>query len=321
MDKSIDDIFDNNFESKIQKDLKIKRKKSNRKLILLAALSTLILFILCNVGLSFASRKYIFNQFNKDLNTKVIEYQIKYPNEYISNQKYLETGYFKFQSTLTISKIIGNKHFLADSLDIPGGLSKMNSLGNSWFISSPFATLSDNISERPNTSYSLRELLFMYPYVDYDRCINDFSLLSQIDNSKTVEMALSFDGEYSYDEVNKLIDSNLIKFYWVDPNTSEDTIFFNKEKQAYTSDASAIGIKSTFSDGTTIADTDDRLEKFKDSINYFKENHNPQINSDIDLDNIKISGIVVTGSPEELSSLQNIKIIKHSVLGNVADKF
>lgn len=161
----------------------------------------------------------------------------------------------------------------------------------------------------------------MYPYVDYDKNINDFNLLPQIDNSKTVEMALSFDGEYRYDDINKLINSDLIKFYWVNPNSSEETISFNKEKQAYTTGNSVIGIKSIFYNGSTLSDTNDRLEKFKISINYFKEHHNPNVNSDIDLDNIKISGIVVNGSPEELSKLQNIKIIKHSILGNVADKF
>lgn len=322
MDKNIDDIFDDDFESKIQKELKIKRRKLNRKLILLATLCTLILLVLCNLVLRFASRKYIYSQFHKDLNEKVMEYQVKHPNEYICNQKYYETGYFKFQSTLTISKVLGNKHLLADSLDIPGGLSKTKTLGNSRFISMPFATLSDDISLRPNTSYSLRSLIFMYPYVDYDKHINDFSLLSQIDNSKTVEMALSFDDKYSYDEINNLINSDIIKFYWVDDNNiTEDGISYNKEKMAYTSDNSVIGIKSTFYDGTTISDTDDRLERFKESINYFKENPNPEINYDIDLNNIKINGIVVTGSPEELSNLQNIKIIKHSVLGNIVDKF
>lgn len=280
-----------------------------------------MLFIVCNLGLNFASKKYIYNQFNKDLDNKVIEYQIKHPNEYICNQKYFETGYFKFQSTLTVSKIIGNKHLLADSLNIPGGLSKNNSKINSWFISEPFAPLSNDFSSRPHTSYSLRSLIFMYPYVDYDKDINDFNLLSQIDNSKTVEMALSFDNQYSFDEVNELINSDLINFYWVDYSKPEENISFYKEKKAYISEDCVIGIKSTDYNGKTISDTSDRMNKFKESINYIKKNPNSEIATNVDLDNIKISGIVVTGSPQELSKLQNIKIIKHSILGNVVDKF
>ena len=60
--------------------------------------------------------------------------------------------------------------------------------------------------------------------------INDFNLLSQIDNSKTVEMALSFDNQYSFDEVNELINSDLINFYWVDYSKPEENISFYKEK-------------------------------------------------------------------------------------------
>ncbi|WP_242845370.1 anti-sigma factor C-terminal domain-containing protein [Clostridium botulinum] len=40
-----------------------------------------------------------------------------------------------------------------------------------------------------------------------------------------------------------------------------------------------------------------------------------------DLDNPKINGVVVVGTPNELKKLQNNSIIKHAILGTVTDKY
>lgn len=322
MNNNIDDIFSDKLENEINTKIKRNRKKLNLQLISIGTIVTLLIIILSSIGLNLLSHKYISDQFSKDLDITAMKYQICYPDSYISNQKYLETGLFKFQTTYTISKKIGGKLLLADLVNTPGGLSKNNISKEGWFISEPFPEINNDINSRPSTPYGLRELLFMYPYVNYPENINDFNLLSEIDKDKTIEMALSFNKEYDYTEVNQLIDSDLISFYWTDDTRNlDDNISYNIENNAYTSENSVIGIKSTRYNGTTIKNTDDRLSYFKDCINYFKENHDPNINSDIDLDNIKISGIVVIGSPEQLITLQNNPMIKHSILGNVVDKY
>lgn len=161
----------------------------------------------------------------------------------------------------------------------------------------------------------------MYPYVNYENTINDFTLLDELNDSETLEMCLSFDSEYDYNETNNLIDSNLITFYWVN-DSNEENKEYEIENNTYKYQESVLGIKSIFYNGSSINDVDERLNKFKDSINYFKENHNPNVDADnIDLENIKISGIVVVGTPSKLKSLENNKIIKHAILGNVVNKF
>ncbi|MBZ0314639.1 anti sigma factor C-terminal domain-containing protein [Clostridium butyricum] len=321
MSNEIDDVFSNEFEDTLKRTVKKSRKKLNLKIILITFISTLLIIFLGNLGLTFLSGKYIESQFYKDLNIKTMEYQIKHPNEYITHQGYLETGYFKFQSTYNISKTIGSRLLLANITNTLGGLNKSNLPRDSYFISSPFPSLDNDINNRPSSSYGLRHLNFLYPYVNYENTINDFKLLNEIDNSKTLEMALSFDDGYSYDEINTLIDSSLITFYWVDISNEENRAYEIQNK-TYENDNSAIGIKSINYNGTTINDVNDRLNKFKDSLQYLRSNWEyGVVDNDFNADNIKIIGVVVVGHPNELKILENNKIIKHAMIGTVVDKF
>ncbi|HBJ1648564.1 TPA: anti sigma factor C-terminal domain-containing protein [Clostridium botulinum] len=321
MSKDIDDIFSNNLENEINKKIKSDRKKLNLKLTCVAVLSTLVIIILGNLFLNFLSNKYTAEQFQKELNIKTAEYLIKYPNEYIGHQRCIQTGYFKYQSTYDISKKIGSKVIYNGSLNQLGGLDKNTFSKESSFIDEDHSIVDNNINNRSSNEYGLRSLNFMYPYVDYENTINDFSMLDEISDNKTVEMALSFDKEYNYDEVNNFIDKDLITFYWV--NTSnEENKNYEIENKSYEHEHSAIGIKSTDYNGATINDVNKRLEKFKYSLKFLIDNWEyGVVDYGFDLDNPKINGVVVVGTPNELKKLQNNSIIKHAILGTVTDKY
>ncbi len=320
MNKDIDDIFSITNEENIIKKVKRDRKKLNLKISIVSIASALIIITLCNLGLSFLSSKYIDKQFYKNLDIKTIEFQVKYPNKFISKQSYIETGYFKFQSTYEISKKIGNRLIYAGFSTELNNISKTAHTKDSYFINEKRKTLDSDISHRNDDPYGLRTLSFMYPYVTYDNTINDFNLLNDIDKNKIVEMTLSFDNQYTYEQINNLIDSNLITFYWVDDNDEEGKKYCINNKW-YENEDSVIGIKSISYNGNTVTDINDRLNKFKDSINYFKDNWNPNVNPDINLDNIKINGVVVVGTPNQLKELQKNLIIKHAIIGSVVDKY
>ncbi len=201
--------------------------------------------------------------------------------------------------------------------------------------------LNDNISERSSDAYGLRKLQFSYPYVNYEKniydyqtennkipdntsssdkenIINDFQYLNEIDDDKIVEMAVSFNKEYSYEEVNKMLDSNLITFYWVDNNSEyEKQHAVELKNPAF----NVIGIKSTDGSGEFRVDVDSRMENFKTALKQLKEIGDTQYIENIDEKNIKIAGAVVVGSPKELKGIQNNPIIKHAILGTVVDKY
>ena len=320
MNKDIDDIFSITTEENIMKKVKNDRKKLNFKICIISVISALIIITLCNLSLSFLSSKYIDKQFSKNLDIKTVEFQVKYPNKFISKQNYIETGQFKFQSTYEISKRIGNRFLYAGSLTEINKLSKSSPTKDSYFISEKHKVLSSDINNKTDDTYGLRKLYFLYPYVNYENTLNDFYVLNDMDKNKIVEMSLSFDRQYTYEEINNLIDSNLITFYWVDDNDEEGKKYCINNKW-YENEDSVLGIKSIFYNGNTLTDTNDRLNKFKDSIKYFKDNCNPNVNSDINLDNIKINGVVVVGTPSELSNLQNNTIIKHAIIGSIVDKY
>ncbi len=320
MNKDIDDIFSISNEEKIIKKVKNDRKKLNLKICIISVISVLIIITLCNLSLSFLSNKYIDKQFYKNLDIKTIEFQVKYPNKFISKQNYIETGYFKFQSTYEISKKIGNRLLYAGSSNEVNNISKTINTKDSYLTNGKHEVLSSDINNRTDDTYGLRKLYFLYPYVNYENTINDFNFLNDIDKNKIVEMSLSFDKQYNYEQINNLINSNLITFYWVDDNDNEGKKYCINNKW-YENEDSIIGIKSIFYNGSNLTDINDRLNKFKDSINYFKDNWNPNINSDINLDDIKINGVVVIGTPDELKTLQNNSIIKHSIIGSVVDRY
>lgn len=341
MSKDIDDIFSDKMEAEIKEEIKKKRSRLNLKLIIIAIISTVIIIIIGNTALEFASDKYIEKSYSKDMEIKQLEYRIMHPNEYIGKQSCREIGYFKYERTYDIGKRIGSKVLFAGSVtDSFSGIGKKRFYNKeSYMISSiPF---SEDINKRYSNVYGLRKLRFLYPYVNYgknlydyetdenkvsedelnsdqENIFNDFGFLNEIEDNKIVEMALSFKEEYTYEEVNKMINSNLITFYWVDNNSEED----KKHDIEFRNFAfKEVGIKSTDMAGEYHDDIDGRMLEFKDSINQLRNLGDTQYIDNIDENNIKLNGIVVVGSPKELKSLQNNPMIKHSIIGNVVDKY
>jgi len=338
-DNDIDDLFSDKMEKEIKNEIKKKRGKLNLKLIIISIVSTLVIIILGTLILNFASDKYIENAYVKEQQKQVLENIIMDPNEYIGKETCKEIGYFKYESTYEYGKRIGSKVIYAGSASYLGGLPKNGISKNRWTISN--IPLSDDISTRYSSVYGGRELHFLYPYVHYgkniyeyqtennkiseegssidnENKINDFHVLNEIDDNKIVEMALSFDKEYTYEEVNKIIDSNLITFYWVENNSEEQKqhmIEFNNPA------FSVVGIKSIDGAGEFRNDVDGRMKNFIAAIDQLKERGDIQYIKNIDVNNIKIIGAVVVGSPKELKNIQDNSMIKHAVLGTVVDKY
>lgn len=347
MSKEIDDIFSDKMEDKIKSEVRKKRKRSNIKLVAIGIILTLSIFIISNLGLSVVSNKYIENSYSKDREIKQLEYSIMYPDEYIGQERCISTGYFEYESIYDIGKRIGNKVLFAGSSSNAKSIVKSimekkfeaSADKLSWTISRN--PLNDDISKRYNNVYGMRKLHFLYPYVHYGKniyeyqtednkisksdlstgkecIINDFHYLNELDDNKVVEMALSFDKGYTYEEINRMFDKDLITFYWVDSNSEE-------EKQHMIEDDNpafnVVGIKSIDGVGEFRDDVSGRMENFKAALKQLKEMGHDQYTEYIDENNIKIIGAVVVGSPKELKAIQNNSMIKHAIMGTVVDKY
>jgi len=338
-DNDIDDLFSDKMENEIKNEIKKKRSKLNLKLIIIAVVSTLIIIIVGILALNFASDMYIKNAYSKEKQKQELEYAIMYPNDYIGRERCKETGYFKFESTYDYGKRIGSKVVYAGSTNYLGELAENGTSREASTISN--VPLNDDINKRYSSVYGLRELHFLYPYVHYgsniygygtdknkttedalssnkENIINDFHFLNEIDDNKILEMALSFNKEYTYEEVNSMLDSNLITFYWVDNNSEEEKKYMIEVNNPV---CDVVGIKSTDGAGEFMTDVDSRMENFKALINQLKEIGHTQYTENIDENNIKIIGAVVVGSPKELKNIKDNPMIKHAILGTVVDKY
>lgn len=335
MSKDIEDIFSDKMDSEIKKEIKKRRNRLNLKLIIISVISTIVIIITGIFGLNYASEKYINDSYRKDYEIKLLEYEIKHPNEFIGKENCRETGYFKFEATYEYGKRLASKIIYAGSDNYLGGISKNDVLiKGSPALQYP---INDTIDKRYSDVYGIRKLYFLYPYVEYGNYIykfandenkillndketkvNDFSLLDEIDNNKIVEMALSFDKEYIYEDINNSIDNKLITFYWVDNNSEEEKKRVMEEKVP-TSDV--IGIKASVMPGQFEHGPRVFRDDFKEVVKKLKEIGHDQDVQNIDENNFKISGIVVVGSPKDLKPLQNNPIIKHAIIGNVVDKY
>ena len=72
-----------------------------------------------------------------------------------------------------------------------------------------------------------REMVFFYPFLQYKTYRNDLKLLDDIGEDKIMEVALSFDQGYTFDEVQSMISNNVtLSWLWVD-DVNEDTDDFN----------------------------------------------------------------------------------------------
>ncbi|AZK47911.1 sigma factor regulator N-terminal domain-containing protein [Paenibacillus lentus] len=69
-----------------------------------------------------------------------------------------------------------------------------------------------------NSANGQRKMLFYIPQVDYNgKILNDLSLLQDMDQNKLVEMAISFDRDYTLSELKQMIPGGLTQtWYWVD---------------------------------------------------------------------------------------------------------
>lgn len=335
MSKDIEDLFSDKMEAEIRNEIKKKRNRLNFKLIIISMISTIVIIIAGVLILNFASDKYINYAYSKDRELQGLEYEIMHPNEFIGKESCRETGYFRFESTYEYGKRLGSKVIYAGSDNYLGGISKHGfSIKGGPVGQYP---INDTIDKRYSNVYGLRKLYFLYPYVQYGKYIheflseenkfllnneetkvNDFGLLNEIDDNKIVEMALSFDKEYIYEDINNLIDNKLITFYWVDNNSEE-------EKQRVIEDRvpafQVVGIKSTGLPGQFEHGSSENRENFKETIRKLKKIGHDQYVGNINENNFKISGIVVVGTPKELKEIKDNPMIKHAIIGSIVDKY
>lgn len=168
---------------------------------------------------------------------------------------------------------------------------------------------------------------FYHPSVNYESYINDLENLDEIGNNKVMEISLSFDKAYSLDEIKKMIPSDVtLNWYWIDTFIEMDKEL-SRKSPLYEYDV--YGIKALDGEGNTIdspeKDFINAINEGKDNnySNEYKELFNNLSNGkgEINKEDLKIIGVVISGDNKTLNALKDKNYIKGATLGAVADKY
>ena len=178
-----------------------------------------------------------------------------------------------------------------------------------------------------NTQTGQREMLFYHPEIDYRKYINDLPQLDEMDNRKLVEMGISFDQSYTLEQVKTMLPSNVHPvWYWVDTYSDKDRLF---DKDPMPESANMIygfgpGIDngnvneeyflSSIENGLSVKGK--YYNEYKRIYDYLRKEKEKPVKNDV-----KILGVVVTGTAENLKTLKEKNYIKSATLGVVTDKY
>ncbi|MBM6616285.1 anti sigma factor C-terminal domain-containing protein [Bacillus suaedaesalsae] len=178
-----------------------------------------------------------------------------------------------------------------------------------------------------------REVEFYHPKVYYKNVFDDRQLLNEMNESTLVEFAFSFDRGYTLDEVQQVFKEHLA-WYWVDTFSDEeikDHSDQNKNKELARTDHTTIGSSAY---GFLHYPEADTASNFISTLNWLKSDDGDyqqgaeelyrniaKGKSELKKEDLKIIGVVVTGSPSELKKYNNQLMIKGATIGATTDKY
>jgi len=341
--KDVNKIF-NEFKSK--KLGRVIRRARLWTILKIIGISFLV-FCVCYFALSYFGNAYISRRVNEAYNYRFSINNISAPNKYIG--KHITVlGIFSAKIDYTTYKLIQGKVVYTGSenysLTFDNGLISETSppILDYNFDSS---YLIEYLGYRRYNELGQRVMVFFYPFVSYDTSEypNDLDLLDDIGSDKYMEIALSFNREYTVEEVEKMLPEGVtVTWYWIDDLNENDKemlkiplkeqeemefpVIFPPVKSEYT----AYGIKLYDNSGEEIPDpakwfiyyTEMGKDEYRKG-NEFERIYNNITGEDGKLteDDIKIWGAVVTGDSESLKALIGLPFIRASSLGIVTDKY
>ena len=315
-DHEIDSFFDSTFNDK--ELIKSAKRKSYFRITgvsFLVSICVLILLILLKIQLT----PYLMNQ---KIVAKELYYEIYGANIYTGSwmERYKLVG---SSATAPRYKLLNGK--LVNLGEISLDTSNIEiTIGNSEFAQFSYA--------------GNRVMNFFHPSLQYQEYANDQNELNKVNEGKLIEMALSFDQPYSYEEVVSMLPKDVsLQWNWVNTFSTEELEGLkesNRTDLEYPSifkEHEVAGFPAIAKDGERIKDPvnsfiatlDLALSKggsykkdFEHIHNVLKSGHSSLTN-----ENVEIIGVVVVGDKQQLKSLKNKHYIKSSSFGAIVDAY
>lgn len=320
-------------------------KKAKRKTWIRNILISFIASIVAIVLVQFGALQLTYRASDKALNEEWLRMSLTSPNEYesgYSDQRGFLSGTLEFSTYKIVEGVPVPWGSRMREYTVPGfpkftGLS--GNKGNLTVVDPEMDAKSFMYYRQYNASNGQRELMFYVPGVDYNgKILNDLDMVGSMGTNKAAEMAISFDKDYSFDEVRAMLPGEVTPvWYWVDTYDNRETFNFKpyKDERGETSyptpmtksfgvygfgvrpDWDQVEVDEFLQDLQNGMKQDGRYVKDYERIyNYLKKDKNKPDESDV-----RILGVVVTGTTEELKSLRGQSYVRASVLGAVAETY
>lgn len=345
-EKKLDSLFDDLKNSKLKRAV----RKAKWYSILRNIIISLLVFGVVMIGGCIINRGIEDKMWRPAQIVTMSFNEISGPNQYIGKTSRYQ-GFLSGRSEYTTFKIIEGKVVYTGETEYTYGLFK-DYQGNCVGSMSPLILgrswdAGDLELQRYN-ELGQREMVFFYPFLDYLDYKNDLQLLDKMVSTKVMEMALSFDKDYTMEEVNNMLPQNVtLSWYWVDdlneqekeaskPRTveqqySDGTTYTVDYPQKLRSERTVYGIKAYDSKGTSLEEPEQHfILALKNGMKYdtrFKSEFDRVFqnvagrDSEITKEDFRIFGVVVTGDVESLKNLQDLSFIRAASLGVITDKY
>ncbi|WJN47546.1 anti sigma factor C-terminal domain-containing protein (plasmid) [Priestia aryabhattai] len=306
----LDSIFD---EKSLHRTLKKAKYIAFLRTVFISALVVCFVITVLIKGNDY----FINTQGNKLTERFIKENHVRMSPNTFTNTDTISTGILKGTIKSEVFKVIEDKVISWGTEQITYDLN-----GN---FNASFSTHSTIVND--TTMYHIpngqREMLFYVPKYKYKVYANDFDMIKDYPNDKYMEMAISFDKNYTLKEVQKMLPTSAHQtWYWVDNYNynykyAKSTGYRGEPESGrwllgISKPSPQLGVKLTSNKVKTEADFLNELQKTDPGeVKSLKDRQK----------NGLIIGVVVTGTKEELLSLQNKPYVKAASLGAVVDKY
>ncbi|MCM3699956.1 anti-sigma factor [Paenibacillus macerans] len=320
-------------------------KKAKRKTLIRNILISLIASIMAIFLVQFGALQLTYRASDKALKEEWLHMSLTSPNEYesgYSDQRGFLSGALEISSYKIVEGVPipwGNR---VTEYKVPG-FPKFTGLGggggNLTVVDSRMEAQSFMYYRQYNDFNGQRELMFYVPGVDYNgKILNDLEIVGNIGTNKVAEMAISFDKDYSFDEVRAMLPAEVTQmWYWVDTYNNRQTFNFKpfKDERGETSyplpmtktyNVYGFGVRPDWDQAEAgvflqnlqlgIAQGGRYAKEYERIYSYLKKDKNEP-----DKNDVRILGAVVTGTAEELQSLRGQTYVRAAVLGAIAEKY
>lgn len=327
--KSDDEKLKELFETKEKTTFGNPIKKARSLSIIRNVIISLMVFIILNAIALILNSTFLTNISEKEEKKLENWFNIAMPNAYVGNIKNYD-GVMTGEMDYVRYRFVGNKPIVDGDYKEKYTYVPLinNNYGNrgDYLWNSNGKSLEDIQQKRKYNKIGKRVMKFYHPSMEYKNYINELGNIDSIDDSKLIEMSLSFDKEYTMNQIQKMLPKDVIlNWYWINTLNENDT---KTESKVIFDEYDVYGIKVLDKQGHAIINPENKF--IKAIMDGKKKNYSETYEKlfdtlsngkgEINIEDLKIIGVVVSGDVNTLKALKDERYIKAATIGAVVDR-